>query len=51
MGHNFGHGKVNLSQLLLTLNVLAFLFHTVLNVMAHKYKYLRDKLQTRKIFF
>lgn len=51
MEHNFGHGKKNLSQLLLTFNVLAFLFHTVLNVMDDKYQYLRDKLPTRKIFF
>lgn len=51
MEHNFGHGKKNLSQLLLTFNILAFLFHTVLNVMDNKYQYLRDKLPTRKIFF
>lgn len=51
MEHNFGHGKMNLSQLLLTLNILAFLFHTVLNIMDNKYQYLRDKLPTRKIFF
>ena len=51
MEHNFGHGKKNLSQLLLMFNLLAFLFHTVLNVMDNKYQYLRDKLPTRKIFF
>jgi hypothetical protein len=27
--HNFGHGKKNLSALLMTFNLLAFLFHTV----------------------
>ncbi len=51
MEHNFGHGKKNLSQLLLTFNVLAFLFHTALNILDGKYKYLRDKLPTRTIFF
>ena len=30
--HNFGHGKQYLSNLLLTLNLLAFLFHTVLEI-------------------
>jgi hypothetical protein len=29
--HNFGHGKHHLASLLLTLNLLAFLFHTVLH--------------------
>jgi len=51
MKHNFGHGEKHLSQLLLTLNLLAFLFHTVLNIMDDKYKLLREKLPTRKIFF
>ena len=30
--HNFGHGQQHLSMTLLTLNVLAFLFHTVLHL-------------------
>ena len=51
MEHNFGHGKQYLSQLLLTLNVLAFLFHTVLDIMDGDYHTLRQKLPTRKIFF
>jgi hypothetical protein len=51
MEHNFGHGKIYLSQLLLSLNLLAFLFHTILNIMDDKYKFLREKLPTRKIFF
>jgi hypothetical protein len=49
--HNFGHGKQNLSQLLLTFNLLAFLFHTVLSIMDLKYQTLREKLPTRKMFF
>jgi hypothetical protein len=35
----------------MSLNLLAFLFHTVLNIMDSKYKELREKLPTRKIFF
>jgi hypothetical protein len=49
--HNFGHGIQYLSQLLITLNLLAFLFHTVLDIMDQKYQMLREKLPTRKIFF
>jgi len=49
--HNFGHGKKYLSSLLLTLNILAFLFHTVLGLMDEKYQELRRKLPTRKTFF
>jgi hypothetical protein len=49
--HNFGHGKCYLSQLLLTFNLLAFLFHTVLSIMDVKYQTLREKLPTRKMFF
>ena len=49
--HNFGHGKKHLSSFLLTLNLLAFLFHTVLEIMDKKYKLIRDELPTRKTFF
>ena len=35
--HNYGHGKQHLSAVLLTLNLLAFLFHTVLGWVDHKY--------------
>jgi hypothetical protein len=49
--HSFGHGKKYLSQQLLTLNLLAFLFHTVLSIMDKKYQILRELLPTRKIFF
>ena len=30
--HNFGHGKQTLSNLLVSLNLLAFAFHTVANL-------------------
>ncbi len=49
--HNFGHGKKNLSSMMLTLNLLAFLFHTVLEIFDKKYKLIRDELPTRKAFF
>jgi hypothetical protein len=49
--HNFGHGKKHLSSLLATFNLLAFLFHTLLNNVDKKYKLLRDSLPARKTFF
>jgi hypothetical protein len=49
--HNFGHGTQHLATFLLTLNLLAFLFHTVLDLTDAKYKLLRDKLRARKTFF
>jgi hypothetical protein len=50
--HNFGHGKKYLSLLLLlTFNLLAFLFHTVLDIFDNKYKLLRKQLPSRKTFF
>lgn len=49
--HNFGHGKKNLSMLLLTFNLLAFLFHTVLDMVDERYELIRQALPTRKIFF
>jgi hypothetical protein len=49
--HNFGHGKHHLSATLLTLNVLAFLFHTVLQLVDASYQAMRQKRGTRKGFF
>jgi hypothetical protein len=49
--HNFGHGQKYLSLILLTLNLLAFLFHTVLQINDKKYKMIRSELPTRKTFF
>jgi len=49
--HNFGHGKKYLSQLMLTLNLLAFLFHTVLEMIDKKYEQIRSDLPTRQTFF
>jgi len=49
--HNFGHGKRNLSNLLLTINLLAFLMHTVLAMYDEKVALLRKTLPTRKTFY
>ena len=49
--HNFGHGKKNLSAVLATLILLAFLFHTILEHFDQCYRLLRATLPTRKTFF
>lgn len=49
--HNYGHGQQHLSAVLLTLNLLAFLFHTVLGWVDHKYQLLRQALAARQTFF
>jgi hypothetical protein len=49
--HNFGHGQQFLSQTLLSLNVIAFLFHTLLELMDSRCALLRSTLPRRDIFF
>jgi hypothetical protein len=49
--HNFGHGKQHLASVLLSLNLLAFLLHTLLDVTDTVYRQLRHELGTRKTFF
>ena len=49
--HNFGHGKKHLSSLLAAMNILAFLFHTVLELTDGHYRLIRATLPTRKTFF
>lgn len=49
--HNFGHGSQFLSSLLLSLNLLAFLFHTVMGLVDKKYQLLRKELRKRRKFF
>ena len=49
--HNFGHGRQHLSALLVALNILAFLFHTVLAFTDERYRLVRAALPTRKTFF
>jgi hypothetical protein len=48
--HNFGHGKQHLAALLATLNLLAFLFHTLLDLLDSSYQRIRQFLP-RKTFF
>ena len=45
--HNFGHGRQHLSSLLATLNLLAFLFHTVLGLADEHYRLIRLALPSR----
>lgn len=49
--HNFGHGKQHLSESLLSLNILAFLFHTVLELLDEQCSHLRKRLPRRDTFF
>lgn len=49
--HNFGHGNEHLSNLLLTMNLLAFLFHTVLELFDKRYAVLRKAVGRRQTFF
>jgi len=49
--HNFGHGKQYLSVFMLSLNLLAFLFHTVLEWSDDQYALLRRVLARRQTFF
>ncbi len=49
--HNFGHGSEYLSMTLLTLNLIAFLFHGVLSLMDANYQLVRNALGSRETFF
>ena len=49
--HNFGHGSENLTSILLTFNLIAFLFHTILGIIDKKYIILRKELGAKRIFF
>jgi hypothetical protein len=49
--HNFGHGQQNLANFMITLNLLAFLFHTLLDLLDEQYRALRQELVTRQDFF
>ena len=49
--HNFGHGENHLCELLLSLNLLAFLFHTVLDLVNYIYQKVREILVTRTTLF
>src|SRR6266849_1352436 len=49
--HNFGHGQQYLAAVMLSLNLLALLFHTVLEWSDDKYALLRRVLARRQTFF
>ena len=51
LAHNYGHGKKYLSQNLCSLNILAFLFHTIQEFSDENYIKLRKEIVTRKDFF
>lgn len=49
--HNFGHGQQYLAAFLLSLNLIAVLFHTVLEWCDDKYTLVRQVLARRQTFF
>lgn len=49
--HNYGHGQQNLSSVLLTLLLLAFLCHTALGLSCPTYQAVRRELGARRTFF
>lgn len=49
--HNFGHGEQHLASILLSLNLLAFLMHTILDLVNEQYRAIRQALGRRKTFF
>lgn len=49
--HNFGHGQQDLANVLASLNLLAFLIHTIQEMIEPAYQRLRRALGARKTFF
>lgn len=49
--HNFGHGKIHLASLLAVFNILAFAFHTILEIMDQAYHAAREKSGRRDTLF
>ena len=49
--HDFGHGHEHRTALLLSFNLVAFLFHTILGRIDEHYGAVRKKLGTRRTFF
>jgi hypothetical protein len=49
--HNFGHGKQNLAAVLVALNLLAFAFHTVCDLIEPHWQIARSKAGSRVQFF
>jgi hypothetical protein len=51
LAHNYGHGKHFLSAILVMLNLLAFLVHTLLALTSRHYQLIRQELGSRRTFF
>ena len=49
--HNYGHGEQYLSTVIVSLILLAFLWHTVLQLVDRSYQRLRAELGARRAFF
>ena len=49
--HNFGHGKKHLASLLMTMNLLAFGLHTLLELTDGSYRLIRTAVGARRKFF
>ena len=49
--HNFGHGKQHLASVLVTLNLLAFAFHTTCDIADELWHSAREKIGPRRPFF
>jgi hypothetical protein len=49
--HNFGHGKQHAAEIFLLLNLLAFLFHTILEMGDEDYKKARASVGRRDSYF
>ena len=51
LSHNYGHGKKGLSELLMTMNIMSFLTHTICLEYDDKYKEIYELINNRKTFF
>ncbi len=51
MEHKYGHGKKNLANVLALMNLLAFTFHSLANMIDAAYKKAQGLLSTRRDFF
>jgi hypothetical protein len=49
--HNFGHGKANLSAVFVSLNLLAFAFHTVCDLAEDLWRTAMEKMGSHGRFF
>jgi hypothetical protein len=49
--HNYSHGKQHLSSLLASLMLLAFLTHSVLDLLDQRYRAIRRHLPSRRTFY